>query len=53
MKESYDFSKAERGKFYNPNVEFELPIYLDADILTFFQTIADINGTDIQSIANE
>ena len=53
MKESYDFSEAQRGKFYNPNVEFELPIYLDADILTFFQTIADTNGTDIQSIANE
>ena len=47
MKESYDFSGAERGKFHNPKVEFELPIYLDADILIFFQTIADTNGTDI------
>ena len=38
MKESYDFSKGERGKFYNPTAEFELPIYLDADILTLFST---------------
>ena len=53
MKESYDFSKGERGKFYNPTAEFELPIYLDADILAFFQSIADTNETDLQSIANQ
>ena len=52
MKESYDFSKGERGKFYNSTAEFELPIYLDADILAFFQSIADTNETDLQSIAN-
>ena len=53
MKESYDFSKGERGKFYNQNAEFELPICLEPDVIAFFQNIADINGTDIQSIANE
>ena len=53
MKEFYDFSKGERGKFFNPNAEFELPIYLEPDVIAFFQTIADTNGTDIQSIANE
>ena len=53
MKESYDFSKGERGQFYNQNAEFELPIYLEPDFIGFFQNIADIKGTDIQSIANE
>jgi hypothetical protein len=25
MKETYDFSQGQRGKFYHPNAEFELP----------------------------
>jgi hypothetical protein len=25
MKESYDFSQEQRGKFYHPDTEFELP----------------------------
>jgi hypothetical protein len=53
MKESYDFSQGQRGKFYHPNAEFELPIYLDSDIVTFLQNIADAKGTDIQTIAND
>ena len=28
MKKEYDFSKGERGKFYNKDATFELPIYL-------------------------
>lgn len=32
MKKEYDFSKAERGKFYRPHVRLNLPIYLDDDI---------------------
>jgi hypothetical protein len=53
MKESYDFSQGQRGKFYHPNAEFELPIYLDSDIIIFLQNIADAKGTDIQTIAND
>jgi len=29
MKKEYDFSKGERGKFYKPDLELYLPIYLD------------------------
>ncbi len=32
MKPEHDFSKGERGKFFRPNAELRLPIYLDADI---------------------
>ena len=32
MKESYDFSQGECGKFYSPNAEFELPVY---DVLSY------------------
>jgi hypothetical protein len=32
MKDQYDFSKGERGKFFRPNAELSLPIYLNADV---------------------
>ena len=31
MKAEYDFSKGERGKFYNPKAVFNVPIYLEKD----------------------
>ncbi len=36
MKEEYDFSKAEQGKFYRPIDELEIPVYLDKDVEKFF-----------------
>ena len=35
MKPEYDFSKAERGKFFRPNAELRLPIYLSADVQAY------------------
>ena len=35
MKAEYDFSKAERGKFYDPNATFKSPIYLDNEVQEF------------------
>ena len=32
MKEEYDFTNAEQGRFYRPIEELEIPVYLDADI---------------------
>gem|GEM_PF-233458 len=32
MKAEYDFSKAERGKFYNPSADFSFPSHLDLEI---------------------
>lgn len=34
MKEEYDFTNAEQGKFYRPIEALEIPVYLDADIRT-------------------
>ncbi len=34
MKAEYDFSKGERGKFYNPKAVFNLPICLEKDVNT-------------------
>ncbi len=36
MKEEYDFSMAEQGKFYRPIDELEIPVYLDKDVEKFF-----------------
>ncbi len=32
MKEEYDFSNAERSKFYRPDAQLNILIYLDLDL---------------------
>lgn len=53
MKAEYDFSKAERGKFYRPDAKLCLPVYLDEDVLAFVQGIAEKRDTDPSSVANQ
>ncbi len=43
MKKEYDFSKAERGKFYHKVARPRLPIYLDAKLQNRLQRIAQKN----------
>ena len=40
MKKEYDFSKGIRGKFYNADAKFNLPIYLQPEIAEFVQKLA-------------
>ena len=40
MKAEYDFSQAERGKFYHPNAEFSYPVYLEPDVSAFLDRLA-------------
>ena len=35
MREEYDFTDAEQGKFYRPIEELDIPIYLDKEIKDF------------------
>ena len=35
MKQEYDFSGGERGKFYHAEAELALPVYLDPDVAVF------------------
>ncbi len=49
----YDFSKAERGKFYHPDVEFSFPVYLEQDVDDFLTKLADEKGVNIQELVNE
>ena len=53
MKKEYDFSKAERGKFFNPDVEINIPVYLDSDVQTFVARIAQSKRTDASSVVND
>jgi len=53
MKAEYDFSKGERGRFYNPDVIFSFPVYLEPDVDSFLSTLADEKDTSVQDLVNE
>ena len=53
MKDEYDFSKAERGKFYRPDVALNIPIYLEAENLVFVQKLAKKKRADMSKIVND
>ena len=52
MKAQYDFSHGERGKFYHPDAEFHLPIYLEPDIAEFLQAIAMKKQIAVDELVN-
>ena len=53
MRSEYDFSKAERGKFYRPDMKLNLPVYLDEEVQAFVQAIAEKKKTDLSSVVNQ
>jgi hypothetical protein len=53
MRKEYDFSKGERGKFYRPDAELNIPVYLDEDVASFLRKLAEQKGTDVESIVND
>jgi cytidylate kinase len=53
MKREYDFSKAERGKFYRKGAELRLPIYLDAKLQSQLERIAQRKGKEINDVVNQ
>ncbi len=53
MRKEYNFSKGERGKFFRKDAKFNLPIYLDADNLSFVSKIAKRKKADISEVVND
>jgi len=53
MKEQYDFSKAERGKFYCPDAKLNLPVYLDDEVRDFVAGIAEKKHSDVSQVVND
>lgn len=52
MKPEYDFSKGERGKFFRPNSELRMPIYLSADIQHYLAERAAQKGIPLGEMVN-
>lgn len=53
MKKEYDFSTAERGKFYRPEATVHLPIYLDDAVAEYLGERAASKGVDLNQLVNE
>ena len=53
MREEYDFSEGERGKFYNPDARINLPVYLDANVLDYFAAKAKAKGVELNTMVND
>ena len=53
MRDDYDFSKGERGKFYKPDVRIRTPIYLDDEVRYFLEKEAKEKGIDLSEAANQ
>lgn len=53
MKQRYDFSKGERGRFYKPDAVFRLPVYLDEKVERYLAAKADAKGVELSDLVNE
>ena len=52
MKKEYDFSKGQRGKFYNKSVTFHVPVYLEPEIESYFTKLAKQQNTNLNDMIN-
>ena len=52
MKKEYDFSKAERGRFYRKGATMRLPIYLEARLQKQVERLASRTGRDMGEVVN-
>jgi len=52
VKKEYDFSKAERGRFYRPNAKLNLPVYLETKIQAWLDKVAGKRGEDVGKLVN-
>ncbi|MEW5940655.1 MAG: hypothetical protein AB1750_13375 [Chloroflexota bacterium] len=53
MKNHYDFSVAERGKFYRADAEFHFPVFLEPDVNDFLTRLAEQKKVAVDDLVNE
>ena len=53
MKDEYDFSNAERGKFVRADVVLVPPVHLEPEVLEYLQARADARGTSLSTLVND
>ena len=52
MRDEYDFSSAERGKFFRSQATLAPPVHLDADVLAFLTARAEARGVSLSELVN-
>ena len=53
MKQEYDFSNGERGKFFHKGAQLNLPVYLDEEVQSYLQERARSKGVEVTQLVNE
>jgi hypothetical protein len=53
MKDEYDYSDAERGKFHRPGAQLIPPAHLDAEVLSYLAARAEARGTSLNDLVNQ
>ena len=53
MKKEYDFTGAERGRFFRPGAVLVPPVHLDADVLGYFSARAEARGATLSDLVNQ
>ena len=53
MKKEYDFSKGQRGKFFRPDVELNIPVYLEPQVAEAVREHARKRNTNVGRVVNE
>jgi len=53
MRKEYDFSKGERGKFYRPDAELHIPIYLEPDVAKAVGAQARERAASMGAVVND
>jgi predicted HicB family RNase H-like nuclease len=52
MKDEYDFSTAERGKFFRKGAGLVPPVHLEPDVLAYLSELAVTQGTSLNDLVN-
>lgn len=53
MQNEYDFSNAQRGKFFRKDAVLELPIYLDPQVRDYLAARAKDKGIEVNQLVSE
>jgi hypothetical protein len=52
MQDEYDFSNAERGKFFREGASLVPPVHLDPEVLDYLSRRAAARGISLSSLVN-
>jgi hypothetical protein len=53
MKREYDFSNADRGKFFRANATLRTPVYLDRKVQRYLAERAQSKGVEVTDLVNQ